>query len=88
MDLQTISDHVPIPAVTSAPLNPLISLVAAVLRACIYLLQVLRRVVAFVTLTIPSLMVRILGWSWTLQVSPCAMLSPSFRSRASAVCRV
>lgn len=56
--------------VPPAPLgNPILNLVAALLRASIYVLQILRQFVAFVTLTIPSLMVRILGWSWTLQVS-------------------
>lgn len=48
--------------------NPLLSLVAAVLRAALYVLNLTRKLITFATLTIPRLVVTILQFSWTLQV--------------------
>jgi hypothetical protein len=48
--------------------NPLLSLVAAVLRAALYVLNLTRKLITFATLTVPRLVVTVLHFSWTLQV--------------------
>ncbi|KAJ9120545.1 hypothetical protein QFC24_005220 [Naganishia onofrii] len=48
--------------------NPIIALAAALIRAILYLLNVVRRLVAFVTISIPTYVVRILGYSLTLRL--------------------
>ncbi|KAJ9102995.1 hypothetical protein QFC19_004553 [Naganishia cerealis] len=62
MDVQTA----PLP--DAAFHNPIIALAAALIRAILYLLNVVRLLVAFVTITIPTYVVRILGYSLTLRL--------------------
>ncbi|GHJ83736.1 hypothetical protein NliqN6_0138 [Naganishia liquefaciens] len=50
------------------PLVPLMALAAALIKAILYLLNVVRLLVAFVTITIPTYVVRILGYSLTLRL--------------------
>ncbi|KAJ9098511.1 hypothetical protein QFC20_005937 [Naganishia adeliensis] len=51
-----------------SPLVPLIALAAALVKAILYLLNVVRLLVAFLTITIPTYVVRILGYSLTLRL--------------------
>lgn len=48
--------------------NPLLSLLAALARATLYLLSVFRQLVGFCTITLPLVVVNVLSWSWTFQV--------------------
>lgn len=48
--------------------NPILGLVEALIKAVLYLLRGARWLVAFATITLPSLLVRILGYSLTLQL--------------------
>lgn len=49
--------------------NPLVSLLMAIIRAAIYCLQLTRQLVTFLTLTLPRIMIMLVNWSWTVQVS-------------------
>lgn len=61
--------------------NPLLSLLAAIVRAAFYLLNKCRQLVAFCTLTIPLVFVNVLSWSWTFQVRSSPTLQASYLCR-------
>ena len=48
--------------------NPILALVEALIRFILYLLQWIRTLITFFTLTIPSMVVKMLGYSLTLQL--------------------
>jgi hypothetical protein len=64
-------------AAAASQSNPLLSLLAAIVRAAFYLLNKCRQLVAFCTLTLPLIFVNVLSWSWTFQVrAPLLRNSP------------
>lgn len=74
----------PAAAAVAAPGNPLLSLLAALVRAAIYVLNLCRQLVAFCTLTLPLVFVNVLSWSWTFQVRAACSLALS--TCGSAAC--
>ncbi|KAJ9115517.1 hypothetical protein QFC22_005277 [Naganishia vaughanmartiniae] len=63
-----VPPSLPLPLPETGFRNPIIALAAALIRAILYLLNVVRLLVAFVTISIPTYVVRILGYSLTLRL--------------------